>query len=130
MTQSNPLFEKAGRFIDSAVLLVEDGDFDSAASRLYYAMFYVAESLLAARGYHYSSHRAVISAFGQHFAKTKELDPGFHKALMAAFNQRQLGDYAVVSGLEEGDIEQMLSDARDFLNAGQAWLQGRGEPES
>jgi uncharacterized protein (UPF0332 family) len=90
-------------------------------------MFFVAEALLAARGHNFSSHRAVISAFGQYFAKTEELDPGFHKALMAAFNQRQLGDYAMESGLEKGDIDQMLSDARDFLQAGQAWFPNRGE---
>ena len=104
---SDPLLEKAERFINSAIMLAEDGDYDSAASRLYYAMFFVAETLLAALGFAFSSHRAVISAFGQHFAKTNELAPGFHKALMAAFNQRQLGDYAMESGLGRDDIDQL-----------------------
>jgi uncharacterized protein (UPF0332 family) len=122
---SSPLLEKAERFIDSAMLLAEDGDYDSAASRLYYAMFFVAEALLAERGYIFSSHRAVISAFGQHFAKTGELDPGFHKALMAAFNQRQLGDYAMDSGLGRDDVDQLLSDAKEFLDAGRSWLDMR-----
>ena len=119
---SDPLLEKAKRFIASATLLAEDGDYDSAASRLYYAMFFMAEVLLASRGHTFSSHRAVISAFGQHFAKTNELNPDFHKALLAAFNQRQLGDYAVESGLSQDDIDQMLSDAKAFLNAGLTWL--------
>jgi uncharacterized protein (UPF0332 family) len=119
---SDPLLEKAERFIASAALLAEDGDYDSAASRLYYAMFFVAEVLLASRGHTFSSHRAVISAYGQNFAKTHEMDPDFHKALLAAFNQRQLGDYAVESGLSNDDIDQMLSDAKEFLNAGRNWL--------
>jgi len=102
---SDPLLTKAERFIDSAILLADDGDYDSAASRLYYAMFFVAEALLAARGYTFSSHRAVISAFGQYFVKTNELDPGFHKALTVAFNQRQLGDYAIESGLGKEEID-------------------------
>lgn len=123
MTPSDPLLEKAERFISSALLLAQDGDYDSAASRLYYAMFFVAEALLTARGHTFSSHRAVISAFGRHFAQTNELDPRFHKALMAAFNQRQLGDYAVESGLGEEDIDQLLSDANDFLESGRTWLE-------
>ncbi len=95
LKESESLLEKAERFIQSAKLLEADGDFDSAASRLYYAMFYIAEALLQARGFSYSSHRAVISAYGQYFAKTNELDPIFHQALLTAFNQRQLGDYAI-----------------------------------
>ena len=102
---SDPLLTKAERFIHSAILLADDGDYNSAASRLYYAMFFVAEALLAARGYTFSSHRAVISAFGQYFVKTNELDPGFHKALTVAFNQRQLGDYAIESGLGKEEID-------------------------
>ena len=105
-SQSNPyelLLEKAERFIRSAKLLSTEDDLDSAASRLYYAMFFTAQALLQTLGLTFSSHRATISAFGQHFSKTKELDPRYHKALLDAFDQRQLGDYAVVSGLHKED---------------------------
>jgi hypothetical protein len=43
---SDPLLTKAERYVRSAKLLVQHGDLDSAASRLYYAMFYIAEALL------------------------------------------------------------------------------------
>jgi len=89
----DPLLEKAERFITSAEMLAEDGDFDSAASRLYYSMFFIAEALLAVLDLTFSSHRAVISAYGQYYAKTKELDPRFHQALLNAFSQRQLESY-------------------------------------
>jgi len=46
---SDPLLAKAERYIRSAQLLAQHGDLDSSASRLYYAMFYMAEALLAAR---------------------------------------------------------------------------------
>lgn len=123
MSDSDPLLLKAERFIRSARVLVEDGDFDSAASRLYYAMFYLAEALLAARGMSFSSHSAVISAFGQQFAKTKEIDPRFHRALLTGFSQRQLGDYAVYSGLSDIDIESLSGEAVSFLAAARSWLQ-------
>ena len=103
-------------------MLAEDGDNDSAASRLYYAMFYVAEALLAAKKLTYSSHRAVISAYGQNFAKTKELEPRFHQALLSAFSQRQLGDYTIDSGLTRADVDSLIQDAHDFLAAANEWL--------
>lgn len=116
------LLEKAARYIQSSRLLEEANDFDSAASRLYYAMFYIAEALLETRGYSYSSHRAVISAFGQHFSKTKVLDPRFHQVLLTAFNQRQLGDYTVDSGLKQRDIDSLLSEAMDFLKVAKDFI--------
>lgn len=120
--QSEPLLIKAERFIASAKVLIEESDFDSVASRLYYAMFFIAEALLQSLGLSYSSHRAVISAYGLHFAKTTELDPRFHKALVDAFNKRQLGDYAVVSGLNKDDIDILMANAIDFLAAAREWF--------
>ena len=105
MSDSDALLTKAERFIRSAQLLANDGGFDSAASRLYYAMFYLAEAMLAERGASLSSHSAVISAFGQQVAKAKEIDLRFHRALLTGFSQRQLGDYAVSPGLSDVDID-------------------------
>lgn len=85
-------------------------------------MFFIAEALLNALGFAFSSHHAVIAAFGQYFAKTKELDPRFHQAMLTAFSQRQLGDYANISGLTRNDIEILLKDSSDFLTAGRQWM--------
>jgi uncharacterized protein (UPF0332 family) len=99
-----------------------EGDFDSAAFRLHYAMFFTAQALLQNLGLVFSSHRATISAFGQNFSKTGELDSRFHKALLDAFGQHQLGDYAVDSGLRREDIDILLKMANEFLAAGREWL--------
>jgi len=116
------LIEKAERFLHSAQILSEEGDFDSAASRIYYAMLFMAQALLESRGYTFSSHRATISAFGQQFAKTKILDPVFHQALLNAFSQRQLGDYAVYSGIQKEDVMDLLSQATRFVDAAKEFL--------
>jgi uncharacterized protein (UPF0332 family) len=116
------LLQKVARYLRSAELLVRDGDLDSAASRLYYAMLYLAETLLDTRGIRLSSHQALISAYGQQFAKTGELDPRFHRALITAFNRRRLGDYLAPSGLTVVDIEDMRADAEDFLAATKRYL--------
>ena len=53
------------------------------------------------------------------------LDPRFHRALLTAFSQRQLGDYAVDSGLSQEDISALISDAQDFLSDASDWLEGQ-----
>lgn len=122
LNASEALLKKAERYIRSARLLADDGDFDSAVSRLYYAMFFIAEALLESRGLTFSSHKALISAYGQHFAKTQVLDVRFHQALLSAFSQRQLGDYTTDAGLTRDDINTLLTDAQDFLAAARGWL--------
>jgi uncharacterized protein (UPF0332 family) len=119
----DPLLEKAEKFITSAEMLAGDGDFDSAASSLYYSMFFKAEGLLAARDLTFSSHCAVISAYGQYFAKTKELDPKLHQPLLNAFSQRQLVDYTVDSGLTHEDIDILLAETRAFQKAAREKLE-------
>lgn len=120
--EANALLVKAEQFIRSAVLLAENDDLDSAASRLYYAMFFTSEALLNKLGLTYSSHHAIIAAYGQHFAKTQRLDARFHRALISAFNMRQRGDYAVDSGLVQEDINNLLLDATAFLTAAKQCL--------
>lgn len=41
------LVEKAKKYIKSGKLLLDNGDFDSTASRIYYAMHYMAFILLS-----------------------------------------------------------------------------------
>jgi uncharacterized protein (UPF0332 family) len=66
-----------------------------AASRAYYAMFYVAEALLMNRGLVFSSHSVVIAAYGREFDCSMELDQKFHRYLIASQNARHIGDYGV-----------------------------------
>ena len=89
-----PLVQKGHRSLGAARRLLADGDCDFAASRAYYAMFYLAEALLLARNLTFSKRSAVIAAFGQHFVKTGLFAAEHHDALRTAFDERNVGDYA------------------------------------
>ena len=80
-------------------------------------MFYLAEALLLGKGLFFSSHRAVHGAFGEHFAKTRLLDPRFHRYLIEALEIRTTGDY--ISGVEISEVEaaQEIARAEEFLAA-------------
>ena len=124
MTGDADLLRKAQRYLESARLLLESGDYDSAVSRAYYAAFYLAELLLDRLGLSYSSHRGVISAFGQEFAKTQRLDPRFHRLLISAFEKRQRADYLTEAGLDEAEAGQLIADVESFAGAARTWLEG------
>jgi uncharacterized protein (UPF0332 family) len=116
------ILEKAAENIKAAELLIGQGFKEIGASRGYYALFYIAEALLFRRGLHFSSHAAVIAAYGKEFAKTKDLDPKFHQYLIQAQEVRQTSDYGFTETISAFDAEQVLAWARDFLKAAENYL--------
>ena len=122
-TETRKLLEKASHAISAAELLLKESVPDFAASRAYYAMFYIAEALLGEKGLRYSKHSGVHAAYGEHFAKTKELDPKFHRWLIDAFDKRLEGDYGFDYSLKKEDVVKILEQAHEFLRAAQQYLQ-------
>jgi uncharacterized protein (UPF0332 family) len=120
--EENFLLDKAKENLKVAQILVQDGFYDVAASRTYYVMFYIAQSLLLRRGLTYSSHSAVIAAYGKEFAKKGILDPKFHQRLIEAKGLRQTGDYGMMTSVSPLEVEDALSWAEEFLSVAEAYL--------
>jgi len=55
MKEIEDLIKKAKRFLRTAELALNDGDYDSCVSRCYYAMFFMAEAVLLTKGLKASS---------------------------------------------------------------------------
>ena len=85
-------------------------------------MFYTAEALLLSKGLSFSSHSAVIANYGKEFSKSKEIDPRYHKQLIAVQDLRTQGDYSFGIGVSEVSLEQALQWAADFLQVATAFL--------
>ncbi|GFP37733.1 uncharacterized protein HKBW3S44_01410 [Candidatus Hakubella thermalkaliphila] len=70
MKEIRDFIEKAEKFLTTAEHALDIGDYDSCVSRSYYAMLFLAEAVLLTKGLTASSHKGVISLFGEHFVKT------------------------------------------------------------
>ncbi len=122
MSQIEALIEKARRYLKSAQLLIDDGDYDSAVSRSYYAMFYAAEAGLLKKEMSFSSHKAVISAFGRYFVKTGIFDKQMGRDLNIVFGERQLGDYESNFSITEDNARNAFESAEAFVDRVAEWL--------
>lgn len=123
--QTGLILAKAKESLEAARLLRAEGYLDFAASRAYYAMFYTAEALLLSKNLSFSSHAAVIANYGKEFSKTGELDPKFHKYLIAVQDLRSQGDYSYSPGVAESNVQDALLWASEFLAAATAYLEGK-----
>ena len=117
------LLGKAIETIEGSELLLNNDKVDLAAGRAYYALFYIAEALLNEKGLKFNKHSAVHAAFGEHFAKTKEMDIKFHRWLLNSFDKRQIGDYGVDTNIEKDVAVDVIHQAREFLEAAQKYLE-------
>ena len=108
---------------------LEDGDFDFAVSRTYYAMFYIASALLNEKDLHFNKHGGVHAAFAQHFVKTGEFAPKYQQWLVTTFSQRIVGDYGVEADFIKEDVQEIINQAREFLQVAQDYLK-KQKPES
>ncbi len=120
--EAQALLTKANESVAAAGVLGEKAYWDFAASRAYYAMFYAAEALLLEKGLSFSSHSAVIAAFGKEFAKPGVLDQKFHRYLMDGQDLRNAGDYDVGTPVNEAQAKEVMTWAREFIAASEMFL--------
>jgi uncharacterized protein (UPF0332 family) len=115
------LLRKAQSSLEAARLLLK-GYPDFAASRAYYAMFYIAEAFLEGEGLAYSKHSAVIAGFGQHFARTGRVPIEFHRFLLEAQEMRNAGDYGALHAVTAAQAEMQVTRAEQFLGQAERLL--------
>jgi len=111
----NSLIERAKRYLKSAEILLEEGDYESSVSRTYYAMFYSAQAMLLTKNLSFSSHKGVISAFGEHFVKTGIFQKEMGRELNKAFEKRQIGDYEYTFVITKMEAEEVLKNGEKFV---------------
>lgn len=113
------LLLKARQSLAAAQVMLDNGFPDYAASRAYYTMFYIAEAFLEGEEMSFSSHAAVISAFGREFARTGRVPVEFHQFLIRAQNLRNAGDYGSLNAVTVEQATEQITHAEQFLELAQ-----------
>ena len=110
------MIQKAFRSVKAAYRNIEEGDYDFASSRAYYAAFYVMEAVILTKNLSFSKHAGVISAFNQHFVKTGIFPKDFSKNISRLFRERETGDYDFVLSINEEDAREDARIAEKMVN--------------
>ncbi len=101
--------------LEAAKLLLRAGYPGFAASRAYYAMFYMAEAFLLGKGLAFSKHSAVHAAFGEHFAKAGVVPAEYHRFLIRGMEVRHAGDYGRAQTVTLEEADEQIARAGQFL---------------
>ena len=129
MKEIRDFIEKTEKFLITAEQALSIEDYDSCVSRCYYAMFFMAEAVLLTKDLSASSHKGVISLFGEHFVKTKIFDRNLGKALNDAYDKRLVGDYGVGFAVTKQQAEDLLETAQNYFQKLKTYLEKLGLQE-
>lgn len=127
--EQRDLLIQAQESLAAARVLHREGFHGFAASRAYYAMFYVAEAFLLGKGLAFSKHSGVIAAFGEHFAKTDIVPLEFHRYLIRGLQVRHTGDYGKANSVTPDEAVVQMSLAEQFLELAARHLGPLPSPE-
>lgn len=111
------LLNKAQKYLRSAAVLFELEDFDSTASRAYFAMFYTAQAMLLSETQAFSSKQGIRSSFIQHFVDNGPLPARAGEAFERASELQEVGDYAYDFAVSAEQAEYVLAEAEAFVNS-------------
>ena len=120
--EQEDLLGKAEDSIGAAKLMRENGYYDFAVSRAYYAMFYVAEAFLLGVGLAFSKHSAVHAAFGEHFVRTGIVPRALHRALIHGMEVRLTGDYDSSREVSTEEAAEQIANAEQFMEVARQCL--------
>ncbi|MDI6791490.1 MAG: HEPN domain-containing protein [bacterium] len=107
--------EKSKGKLKVAEKLLADGFYDDAISRAYYAVFHAAQAALLIEGAKAETHKGVVMLFGLLLVKTGKIDRKYGKFLSNLKDDRETGDYEVLSWMDEEDAQNAVTEAEEFI---------------
>jgi uncharacterized protein len=112
--------------LETARQNIANGHHRAAASRAYYAVFYMASAALFAKSITRSKHSAVEAAFSQFLVKPGEIEPEFSRIYQMTRRQREDADYAEEPVLDKESAQQTLENAESFVDRIERYLRETG----
>jgi uncharacterized protein (UPF0332 family) len=111
------MMNKAKDSLGVARHLHEQGHYNDAASKAYYAVFHSLQAILLTKNMSYSKHSAVLGAFNKEFVFNKVFAKDFYNKIARLFKDRQIGDYEYEKVIDCESSNADVNDAELIINA-------------
>ena len=102
--------------LDAANLLIENGFWNSAVNRMYYALFYSVNALLVKNKIQTKSHSSTRSQFSLYFVKTGILNKKYGKLLSELYDWRQKGDYENIFDYDKESVVPLIPRVKEMID--------------
>lgn len=112
-------FRRAKKSLQEAKLLYENSFYNASVSRLYYACFYAATTLLYNINVFTKTHSGVKQKLGQHYIKTGLISEKLGEFYTDILSSRLLADYDEMEETNRPILNEYLLLAAEFIDKAQ-----------
>ena len=109
--------QKAEKKLNSALLLLNQGFYEDAVSRAYYATFHAIIALLRLKKVDLSRHKHIyiLNQFRIHYIDTKVFSNELYSKILNIRAIREHADYSIRAEIEQIEAEQIVNDTRTII---------------
>ena len=122
--------ESAQKMLSEVQSHRENGFYNTAVNRMYYACYYAATAKLISMGIEVKSHDGVRLNLGKHVVMAGLLSPELGRFYSRLFSKRSTGDYDDFINHTLETVDELLPQARQFIDTLisqlEEWLHGQG----
>ena len=93
----------------------ENGFYNTAVNRMYYACYYAASAILIANAIETKSHEGVRQQLGLHIVRTGMISPEMGRFYSRLFTKRSTGDYEDFFNHTLESVDELLPTAQQFV---------------
>lgn len=109
--------EKCDRFLNQATNMLEQGIWDVAANRFYYACFHAVQALFINDGLNSHTHRGLHRVLGQNYVLTGKLSPELSGFMRTMEQIREKADYNCYYDVTEEEAREMQEPSKKIIEA-------------
>lgn len=109
--------QRAKKTLSEADVLINDGYYNAAINRLYYACYYAVIALLVKNRIPAQTHQGVKQMFGMHFIINNRISNKHSRFYSQLFNDRMSGDYDDFLQYDADMLEEVRPQAEEFIAA-------------
>ena len=106
---------KAKKILAEVDFLIENGFYENAANRLYYACYYAVAALLLTKDIKTKTHKGVILMFGLHYINTGIIDKYSGDLFSRIFDLRQDTDYEFMFEVKKEQVIVLIEPAKRLV---------------
>ncbi len=108
-------YQRAKDTLAEVPFLKQQGYYNTAVNRLYYACYYAAVALLVKHGITPGTHAGVKQMLGMHFVATGHMPREIGRSFSLLFERRHSSDYDDFAYTDENEISELLPKAEAFI---------------
>ena len=116
---------RASKSLESSEFLHQQGLYEDAISRAYYAAYHAAYALLYYLGYTPKTHKGLQNMFFTHVVQAGLFDREMSKILGKLAEERNTADYGALPIIDQEESEEAISMAKEFVRQVQEYFEAK-----